>query len=273
MHLQASESVACRNERAHRPSSTVPRLLSMPPRQFGRPSGSSPIEGREPCDGSQGRMGGGQARLPPVVRTRLTLQTMDLHCGGEPLRLIRPAFRTCRSRPSSSAGAGSRSTPTMCAARDVRAARPSRHVRRGPPAALPTGRRHGGAVHAQRGLQHDVRPRHHRHSRPGSSRRASSRPTQPETIDPLRDAGRPRHRQRRGAAQREDGAPGGDAACASTTCRRTSRRGPAPSGPTGWTLPADGTRVGRPRLRRRLLRHRRRGRPGAAGRARARPRR
>ena len=74
-----------------------------------------------------------------------------------------PATRRCRSRPSSSAGAGSASTPTAVrAGADVRAARPSRHVRRGAAAAATGRRRHRRAVHAQRGLQHDVRPRHHR---------------------------------------------------------------------------------------------------------------
>ena len=115
------------------------------------------------------------------------------------------------------------------------AARPPRHVRRDPAAAVQRLRRHDRAVHAQRGLQHDVRPRHHRDHDRASSRRASIPATEPVTtiryevpagIVAANAATRAARRRRRGRC----------AASASPTCPRTSPRSRWPSGPTASQL-------------------------------------
>ena len=105
---------------------------------------------------------------------RFVIETLDLHCAGEPLRLVRsgyPAVPAPAHRGAPCLGARARRPRAPAAHATSRAAiatctAPSccrRHRDR---------RRHRRAVHAQRGLQHDVRPRHHR-AHPGPHRGGS----------------------------------------------------------------------------------------------------
>ena len=216
---------------------------------------------------------GSHARLRPVVRTRLTVQTMDLHCAGEPLRLITSGLPARPDAPVLERRAlGPASTPTTSAGPSCYEPRGHRDMYGAvllPPVrddadmtvlfmhnegystmcghgiiALTTGADRGGPV-------------------PGD--RAGD-------DDPLRGAGR--HRRGHAAARRSSAM----AAAAVRGVRFTNvpvlpgRPGRSPSGPMGCDLPARRRArraQRRHRLRWRLLRHRRRGRPGPAGRARA----
>ena len=86
-------------------------------------------------------------------------------------------------------------------------------------------RRRRRAVHAQRGLQHDVRPRHHRRDDDGDRARPDSSRGSPNR-DRLRHARRARARPR--ASRRRIEGEGGRAcvsiASRSSTCRRSSSR-------------------------------------------------
>ena len=118
-----------------------------------------------------------RARQRDASRRQVT--TLDLHCAGEPLRLIRTGFPEVPQPPIAE-----RRLWAIEHADDVR--RTIMHEPRGHrdmygAVLLPPDRRrrrHRGAVHAQRGLQHDVRPRHHRaHARPHRGRPLSRRPS------------------------------------------------------------------------------------------------
>ena len=211
------------------------------------------------------------ATLTSGRSSRLTLQVMDLHTAGEPLRLVRSGFPDVPMLPVLERRQWVKdNVDNVRQALMYEPRGHSRHVRRDPAAAVQRLRRHDRAVHAQRGLQHDVRPRHHRdHDRPDRGR-----PLPRDGAgdhDSLRGPGRDRRRERRDR-EADDG----------TWAVRGVRFTNVPSylaaqslsvRPDGVAAPRRGRAVRRAgrrhRLRRRLLRHRQRRRAGAARRARA----
>ena len=104
----------------------------------------------------------------------LTLKTIDAHAAGEPLRLIVDGFPVAARQDDARQarmGADARGSPAPRA--DARAARPRRHVRRDPHRAGDARLARRRPLHAQRRLQHDVRPRHHRGDDDGARARAA----------------------------------------------------------------------------------------------------
>ena len=108
---------------------------------------------------------GVMSQTPSDRAARLTVQVLDLHCAGEPLRWSEPASRRYPTCPSSTVDAGSATTPITFDARSCTSLAAIGHVWRDPAADIATTRT-SPALHAQRGLQHDVRPRHRSPSRP-----------------------------------------------------------------------------------------------------------
>ena len=198
-----------------------------------------------------------------MVRTRLTLQTIDLHCGGEPLRLITTGYPPVpmgtvleRRRWVAAASGPVRRTVVL---------EPRGHRDMYAAVLLPPGRPdadltvlfmhnegystmcgHGTIALATALVEEGLFPA-----------------TEPETVIRFEAPAGVVTATRPYAAARA-GRPKSPAS-ASTTCPRTWP--PGIDRPARWTGPAhSGPAQGRYRLRRRLLRHRRRGRPGPAGR-------
>ncbi len=102
-----------------------------------------------------------------------TIRTIDAHTAGEPLRLIVEGFPTVAgTHDAREAGVGGGALRPSADGVDARAARPRRHVRRAADRAGAPGLRCWRALHAQPGLQHDVRPRRDRRGHAGDRARA-----------------------------------------------------------------------------------------------------
>ena len=132
-------------------------------------------------EGSHGHGGFANRRCLQFYRNDARLKTIDAHAAGEPLRLIVDGFPVAARQDDARqarVGADARRSPAPGA--DARAARARRHVRRDPHRAGGAGLARRRPLHAQRRLQHDVRPRRHRGDDDGARARAA-------------DAGRRRH--------------------------------------------------------------------------------
>ena len=154
------------------------------------------------------------------AHARATLETIDLHCAGEPLRLIRSGFPQVPHGADPGAPAlGARARRPRAPCGHVRAARPSRHVRRDPAAALPAATRTSACCSCTTRATARCAGTASSRSRPALIEEGLY-PATSRRRDPLRDAGGPRDRGGERDARPMTARPR-SARFASRTCRRT----------------------------------------------------